>query len=189
MRQIRASDIAPVPWRNGGGLTRELLAWPSTDDWRLRLSMADIAQDGPFSAFPGVTRAFVVLEGQGVSLDFPQGKQIVRPGDAPLRFDGGTAPHCQLLGGPVRDFNLMVRGGHGGLQNASASPWRPPANSLAGLLTRVAGTWRAGPLFLELEAHTLLWPDRGSEAWSFHAHHPMPETVAGWWFYHEETNA
>ena len=111
MRQICTSDVTPVPWRNGGGLTRELLSWPSPSGWRCRVSVADIASDGPFSAFPGVTRHFVVLEGDGVVLDFA-GRQIEqRPGDAPLVFDGAAAPGCRRLGGPVRDLNLMTRRG------------------------------------------------------------------------------
>ena len=61
-------DSAPVtPWRNGGGVTRELLAWPNPADWRLRISVADIAADGPFSAFPGVRRWFTLLSGEGVA--------------------------------------------------------------------------------------------------------------------------
>ena len=61
----------PQPWRNGGGVTRELLAWPDGGDWRVRVSVADIDADGPFSAFPGVERWFAVLEGAGVALRSP----------------------------------------------------------------------------------------------------------------------
>ena len=39
---VRVDDVAPVPWRNGGGLTRELLAWPAAQDWAIRISVADI---------------------------------------------------------------------------------------------------------------------------------------------------
>ena len=50
---VRLEDAAPQAWRNGGGVTRELLTWPNADDWIVRLSVADIEKDGPFSAFPG----------------------------------------------------------------------------------------------------------------------------------------
>ena len=33
---VCAADVAPQAWRNGGGSTRELLAWPAGADWRLR---------------------------------------------------------------------------------------------------------------------------------------------------------
>ena len=34
------------------------------DDWTLRISVADIDADGPFSPFPGITRWFAVLDGR-----------------------------------------------------------------------------------------------------------------------------
>ena len=69
---VRADAVEPQRWQNGGGLTRELLAWPDRGgpggDWALRISVADIGADGPFSAFAGVERWFAVLEGAGVRL-------------------------------------------------------------------------------------------------------------------------
>ena len=53
---IRVDAVPPAPWRNGGGVTRELLRWPADDGWRLRISVADIHTDGPFSVFAGVQR-------------------------------------------------------------------------------------------------------------------------------------
>ena len=107
---VHAATAAPQPWKNGGGVTRELLRLPADgDDWSLRISVADIAADGPFSPFPGVTRWFAVLEGAGVRLDFPDRVLNVRRDDAPLRFDGADAPGCRLLDGPTRDLNVMVR--------------------------------------------------------------------------------
>ncbi|MEO8526020.1 MAG: HutD family protein [Caldimonas sp.] len=52
----RFADTAAQPWRNGGGVTRELLAWPGVGDWCVRVSIADIEADGPFSTFSGVQR-------------------------------------------------------------------------------------------------------------------------------------
>ena len=69
-RIVHIDDVRAQPWKNGGGLTRELLAWPSRDAWSVRVSVADIERDGPFSPFPGVERWFTVLEGAGVVLDF-----------------------------------------------------------------------------------------------------------------------
>lgn len=60
--------VASTPWRNGGGATRELLAWPDPRDWAIRLSVAEVERDGPFSQFPGVRRWFAVLSGGGVRL-------------------------------------------------------------------------------------------------------------------------
>ena len=105
---VSALEVDPQRWRNGGGWTRELLAWPA-DDWVVRLSVADIEADGPFSAFDGVQRWFGVLQGAGVRL---LGTEL-RLGSGLLSFDGALAPHCQLIDGPTRDFNLMHRRGRG----------------------------------------------------------------------------
>jgi uncharacterized protein len=109
--RVDASAATPAPWKNGGGVTRELLRLPlgSKDDWTLRISVADIDVDGPFSSFPGITRWFAVLDGAGVRLRFADRTLAVRPGDAPLRFDGADTPGCALLDGRTRDLNVMVR--------------------------------------------------------------------------------
>ena len=65
---VRVDSAAPQAWRNGGGVTRELLVWPNAEDWLVRLSVAEIERDGPFSAFAGVDRWFAVLSGAGVLL-------------------------------------------------------------------------------------------------------------------------
>ena len=131
MKFIHADSVSTQPWRNGGGRTRELLALPPGDDWTLRVSLAQIDADGPFSAFPGVQRWFVVLQGKGVSLRFasrthdqPAGEHRLRAGDPPLHFDGALAPDCSLIDGPTEDLNLMLRGRAGTLQPVAAGqPW------------------------------------------------------------------
>ena len=104
---VRFEDVAPQPWKNGGGVTREMLAWPVVDDWLMRLSVADIDRDGPFSAFVGFDRWFAVLAGNGVRLGAPP--QTIQRADDALHFDGASAPDCTLIDGPTRDLNLMIR--------------------------------------------------------------------------------
>lgn len=109
---IRLPDAVASPWRNGGGVTRELAAWPAASaDWTWRISVAEVATSGPFSRFEGVQRWFAVLSGNGVSLKLPGAEHRLTPASAPLAFDGGVAVDCQLLGGPTQDLNLMVRQG------------------------------------------------------------------------------
>lgn len=127
------------PWRNGGGVTRELFAWPPGEAWQVRVSIADIERSGPFSAFPGVTRWFAVLDGEGVALDLPGGTVNLHPGDAARCFDGAAAPGCRLLDGPTRDLNLMLRQAEGGLQLVDdRQPWQPMGQQ-CGLFTPLAG--------------------------------------------------
>jgi environmental stress-induced protein Ves len=166
---VRTSDAAAQAWRNGGGVTRELLAWPvDVDPWSLRVSVADIETDGPFSAFPGVERWFGVISGAGVVLDFPEGERRMTPKDPPLGFDGGAAPGCRLIKGPTRDLNLMLRGGHGNMRAVTAGVGWEAGFALRALFTAVDGRWTNGTETHRLSAHTLLWCDSGSAAvWTF----------------------
>lgn len=179
-RFVALADCAPQPWRNGGGTTRELLTHPAGPDWRWRLSVADIDADGPFSAWPGVARWFAVVEGAGVELELPSGRVTLRPGDAPLAFDGGAVPGCRLLAGPTRDLNLMLRGTPGRLEQADAgATWRPDARH-AGLYARVAGTLHAGSARWPVAAATLAWFDVAPAEASF-VFDARDDGPGGWW--------
>lgn len=112
-RSTRVSEVVPTPWKNGGGLTRELLAWPDPHDWRVRVSVAVIDASGPFSVFPGIDRWFAVLDGDGVVLAMDGGRRERLDAGAAesLQFRGDEAVQCELLGKSTTDFNLMVRRG------------------------------------------------------------------------------
>ena len=180
MKLVHLKDVAPQPWRNGGGQTRELLTWPETGDWRLRISLADIEKDGPFSAFPGVTRWFTVVQGQGVVLRFGDRTETLGPGSAPLRFDGGAAPGCSLIDGPTRDLNLMLRGGEGVMRPVLAgAPWEE-GFARRGLFTAVPGVLRAGEASTPLPADTLAWQIGAGRALAFEPDRSAAGP-AGWW--------
>ena len=110
---VRLADVQQSPWRNGGGVTSELVAWPEKEHWVWRMSVAQIDADGPFSRFEGVDRWFAVLSGAGVRLDVDGRLYPLDAADAPLFFDGTSTTQCTLLGGSTQDFNLMVRQGAG----------------------------------------------------------------------------
>ena len=58
-----------MPWRNGLGTTTEIAAEPSADGrFHWRLSIADVAQSGPFSSFEGYDRTIAVVAGAGMRL-------------------------------------------------------------------------------------------------------------------------
>lgn len=163
--EVNAAAVTPTPWRNGGGLTRELLRLPAadvavpTDDWLLRISLADITADGAFSAFDGMTRWFSVIAGAGVQLRWPDSTRELRAADAPLMFDGAAAPYCQLLAGPTRDLNVMVRhaAAHAQLLRAEYDqPWRW-VGSARGLFTLQALRLQRGAQQHALSAGSLLW--------------------------------
>jgi environmental stress-induced protein Ves len=107
-------ELLPLqPWKNGGGVTSELAIDPpgaTAENFRWRISLARIEKDGPFSAFPGITRWITLIEGGGFTLDFSDGSRLDVPEPfVPHRFDGGLAAHCRLKGGPSRDLNVMAR--------------------------------------------------------------------------------
>ena len=97
---VALADTPPQPWRNGGGVTRELLAWPAGGDWQVRVSVADIEADGPFSRFPGVERWFAVLRGRRRRADDRRRRAPpAAPATRRCRFDGAAPVDCRLLDG------------------------------------------------------------------------------------------
>lgn len=149
--RISANDVQPQAWKNGGGTTRELLAWPHAHDWALRISVARVERDGPFSAFPGVHRWMAVIEGEGLRLfDWPQ-----RVGDEPLRFDGGLAPDAELVKGASLVFNAMER--RGNLEVLPASGGLLPRTPWVGLFTVHGGLLEHGHRAMPLAPLTLAW--------------------------------
>jgi environmental stress-induced protein Ves len=179
---VQAADVAPRPWRNGGGTTRELLAWPAADSWQLRISVAEIRSDGPFSAYPGVERWFAVIDGAGVWLRLGEQNARVVPGDPPLCFDGALSPDCRPIDGATHDLNLMLRGGRGAMHLVEPGvEWRP-GSSRCGLFSRVAGTLHVGGHeAIAVVPLTLLWFDEApSSPWAFHPAESHEAPLA-WW--------
>jgi hypothetical protein len=109
---LRAAERTPVPWKNGGGTTCEVVVSPpgsdlTAFDWRI--SIAEIRTPGPFSRFAGIDRLMAVLAGRlTLAIDgrpaitlTPEADVCAFPGDLPVV----AAP----LGAPVTDLNVMTR--------------------------------------------------------------------------------
>jgi uncharacterized protein len=177
---VHLATVPPQPWRNGGGTTRELLAWPQADAWQARVSVARIDSDGPFSAWPGVQRWFVVLEGAGVELAWEGRVVHIQRHSAPLHFDGTDPPGCRLPDGPTEDLNLMLRGTGGGVEAAQAAvPWQPAARWRA-VFTATACTLHAGGRH-SLAAGTLAWCDTAqAQPWHIES---SPAPLRAWWLH------
>lgn len=114
-RIVAPAAFRPQPWKNGGGVTHEIVRWP--DDlpdraaYDVRISLADDRAPGPFSQFPGYRRwsflaaaAPIVLHAAGVA------HALVALGDH-LEVAGDVAIHCTLPAGPTRLLNVLVRDG------------------------------------------------------------------------------
>ena len=111
MRVVRESSITSTPWKNGGGVTREIAIFPpgsTLDSFAWRMSMATVSTDGAFSAFPGVDRRLYVLEGHGLILSSPSERRQVHAGKR-VDFPGEERIFGELLKGPITDLNIMSR--------------------------------------------------------------------------------
>lgn len=108
MQIIPYAELQPVPWANGGGITREIAVRRDADGLLWRLSLADVATEGPFSAFPAMRRILTVISGPGMILDTPDGPLAARP-LVPLSFAGDLPVTGRLPDGPIRDLNVIFR--------------------------------------------------------------------------------
>ena len=139
---LRASGYTRMRWKNGAGWTSEIFKVHASDerdtnDWLWRLSIAEIEQDAPFSAFPGVERELVLLSGNGLRLRFDDGEvhDLLPPHDK-LRFAGERAACGELLDGATRDFNLMWK-----RDAVTAQLWRRPLVGTMVLFVEPGETW------------------------------------------------
>ena len=157
--QVSLDAAAAAPWRNGGGTTRELLAWPHQAQWLARVSVADIDAGGPFSSYPGVERWFAVLAGAGVRLRIGTRQETTHADASPLCFDGAEPVVCELVDGPTRDFNLMLRGSHGRLERIAGAQQRTcRQGALVGIYSHEHEvTLRAVEVRIVIPPRTLAW--------------------------------
>lgn len=114
LRVLTPADYRVMPWKNGGGTTTEIWIQPPGAGWdafEWRVGIADIAQSGPFSSFPGIDRSILLLErppGSGMRLAV-DGRAVELALHEFFDFAGESATHGTLCGAPVRDFNVMSR--------------------------------------------------------------------------------
>jgi environmental stress-induced protein Ves len=115
MQKLDPATFRTMPWKNGGGTTTLALTLPegaSFETFDLRISMADVATDGPFSELPGVDRTLVVTSGAGLVLETADGAEVpLDTKSPPFSFTGDDLVTARLMMGPVRDLNVMTRRG------------------------------------------------------------------------------
>jgi environmental stress-induced protein Ves len=97
-------------WKNGGGITHQLAHSDDNAGMRWRVSIAEVASDGPFSRFEQTDRIIMLLKGKGFCLHGAEDQPVVLDKAlVPFAFAGETSIECTLINGPVQDFNLMTR--------------------------------------------------------------------------------
>ncbi|HEY2396049.1 MAG TPA: HutD family protein [Rudaea sp.] len=110
VRLIRSGEYQRMRWKNGGGWTSELARAGDDAAFDWRISIAEIESDGAFSTFSGCDRQIALLDGTGMEIAFDEAESIRL--DQRLRFfsfAGEWHARGRLIGGPVRDFNVIVR--------------------------------------------------------------------------------
>jgi uncharacterized protein len=115
MEIIRFSEIRPEPWRNGGGVTREIASHPKAasaqdDAWDWRVSIAEVSKAGAFSKFPGMERVITVIDGELLLLTV-DGAEHPLEKYRPFRFSGEAESGSTLPTGNIRDLNVIARAG------------------------------------------------------------------------------
>ena len=176
--QIALAALAPQPWKNGAGLTREIAVGPraaGNADFDWRISLAEVAGDAPFSAFPGIDRCITLLRGAGMRLASSDGSVDHRLDQplAPFRFSGDLALNATLLDCACSDFNVMTRRGAWSAEVAIVRSARELADADVMLLLGIAGTWQidSGATDHDTTWHldpdaALLWRARCGALWA-----------------------
>lgn len=146
VRIVTPAEFRAQPWKNGGGVTHEIVRWPDLGDgdagqaYDVRISLADDRVAGPFSRFPGYRRWSWLAAPAPIELDVAGTRHVLRaPGDA-IEVDGDVAIRCALPAGPTRLFNILVR--HGVAAEVGRGPRAAPirfAFALADLAWLPAG--------------------------------------------------
>jgi environmental stress-induced protein Ves len=112
--QVRRYQVyRAMPWRNGLGSTLEIAREPVRgEDFAWRLSLADIDRDSDFSAYPGYSRALVLVAGNSLHLRFRgHGNCFLDPARRATRFQGEWKTRCAVPEGRCTDLSLIVRRG------------------------------------------------------------------------------
>lgn len=107
----RFADQTAEPWRNGRGVTREIISVPASAvmfDWRI--SIADVTRSGAFSLFPGLDRVLVLCQGPAMTIAVDGVAHDLVPYQ-PFRFSGDATTACRIGPQPTRDLNVMTRRG------------------------------------------------------------------------------
>lgn len=191
-RRFALHTLPARPWKNGGGVTREIAAAPNDavlDRFDWRLSVAEVAQDGPFSAFEGIDRTIVLWRGAGMTLHGADGLEhrLDRVG-IPFAFPGEARVAARLIDGPTLDLNVMTRRGTWRADVRAVHAASPLDVADARLVLCGAGTWRLAGTALAIGPDDgLLWrspcgsarlePAGGDGAWAIVVqlcHDPVP---------------
>lgn len=107
IKLIRNSNFKKMPWKNGQGMTIQILIEPDESEliknnFHFRFSSAPIDKEGEFSLFPGMERILIPIKGAGFQLN----EHVFEKFEV-AQFSGSDKTYCHLLKGPVIDFGII----------------------------------------------------------------------------------
>ncbi len=114
MKLLRNEPTNSASWKNGGGSTREVAAYPAgagIDDFLWRVSVAEIGRPAEFSHFSGIDRQLMLLQGSGIELRLPQRLHRLSEAFETVQFAGETPVYAAPLAGSCLALNVMARRG------------------------------------------------------------------------------
>ncbi|MEN9358792.1 MAG: hypothetical protein RL095_327 [Verrucomicrobiota bacterium] len=114
MRLIKRLDQPVCTWAGGDSI--QIAIFPeeaslARRDFDWRVSTASIRIDASFTPYPGFRRILLLLQGEGVALDIAGRRENLACQLQAIAFDGGDPVRGALLGGEIRDFNVISRKG------------------------------------------------------------------------------
>ena len=113
----RFADLPATPWRNGRGITRDVVTITGADGaMRWQVSIAELTEDCAFSDYAGFDRVFTPVAGDGISLSHDGGPFQPCPLLTPHAFPGEARTLCRTGGSPGsghsgRAFNVITARG------------------------------------------------------------------------------
>jgi len=114
MQIIYPEDRPLIPWKNGGGLTREIAVHydeAQYQDFLWRLSQAIIDAPCTFSRFDGIDRSIAVLDGAGVLLKSATNPVTLGLTKEAFSFRGEEDITATPVKGITTVLNIMTRRG------------------------------------------------------------------------------
>jgi len=107
VKNYSKKDYRHMLWKNGERVTTELFRYPLTGEFLFRLSCAEVKEDGPFSLYHGHDRYLMITSGEGCILKNKDYSVVLKKYDPPFSFPGEDSIFCELIQGPIKDFNVM----------------------------------------------------------------------------------
>jgi environmental stress-induced protein Ves len=148
---LSAAERVAAPWKNGGGITREIAVSPAgagLGDFDWRVSTAEVRTAGPFSSFAGIDRTLCVLAGELLLAVHGRAGVVLAPDSAPFAFAADVAAHAEPRS-PVVDLNVMTRRGRFEARVVQIEFGGTLLRELSAAITLV---FALGPLELELRS-------------------------------------